>query len=90
MGVATIVALQRYDPDKFAFIVKPLLIQLGLMVVFPAFVTWAVLARLEAGWHKRLMTFATLVLLQSALDRMDWLPTKACRCSGTRACAFIS
>jgi hypothetical protein len=76
MGVATIVALERFDPDpdKFAFIVKPLLIQLGSMVVFPVFVTWAVLARRQALWHKRLMTFATFVLVQAALDRMYWLP----------------
>lgn len=76
MGVATIVALQRFDPDKFAFIVKPLLIQLGSIVVFPVFVTWAVLTRRQAAWHKRLMTFATFVLVQAALDRMHWLPNE--------------
>jgi hypothetical protein len=76
MGVATIVALQRFDPDEFGFIVKPLLIQLGTMVVFPVFVTWGVLARRHTDWHQRLMTFATFALIQAALDRMDWLPNE--------------
>ena len=74
MGVAVLGSLRRFDPDEFGFIVKPLLIELGTMVVFPVFVAGAVLARAQAGWHKRLMTFATLVLIQSALDRMQWLP----------------
>jgi hypothetical protein len=74
MGVATIVALQRFDPDRFAFLVQPLLIQLGTMVVFPVFVTWGVLARKQAAWHKRMMSFATFALVQAALDRMHWLP----------------
>ena len=76
MGVATIVALKRYDPDEMAFLVKPLLIQLGTMVVFPAFVISAVIARRHAGWHKRLMALATFVLVQAALDRMHWLPNE--------------
>lgn len=74
MGVATIGALQRFDPDALPFLVKPLLIQLGTMAVFPVFVACAVLARRHAGWHKRLMTLATFVLVQAALDRMHWLP----------------
>lgn len=76
MGVATVVALKRFDPDVFGFLVKPLLIQLAQMLMFAVFVAGAVLARRQAGWHKRLMTFATLALLQSALDRMDWLPNE--------------
>jgi hypothetical protein len=76
MGAVTIDALRRYDPNKFGFIVKPLLIQLGSLTVFPVFVTLAVLARRQAGWHKRLMTLATFVLIQAALDRMHWLPNE--------------
>jgi hypothetical protein len=76
MGTVTIVALQRFDPDKFGYLVLPLLIQLGTMAVFPVFVAWAMLARREAAWHKRLMTFATFVLVQAALDRMHWLPNE--------------
>ncbi len=71
MGVATVVALRRFDPDAFAFLVKPLLIQLGTMVVFPIFVGWAVLVRHRTGWHQRLMTFANFSLVQAALDRMQ-------------------
>lgn len=74
MGVATVTALQQYAPDEAPFLVKPLLIQLGTMVVFPVFFIGAVLARRRAGWHKRLMTLATFVLVQAALDRMHWLP----------------
>jgi hypothetical protein len=76
MGAATVGALARFDPNQFGFLVKPLLIQLGQMVLFTLFVAWAVLARRLAAWHKRLMTLATLVLLQSALDRMHWLPNE--------------
>lgn len=76
MGVATVTALQRFDPDRFAFLVKPLLIQLGIMAVFPIFVAGAVLARRHADWHKRLMTLATFALVQAALDRMHWLPNE--------------
>jgi hypothetical protein len=74
MGVATVTALLQYAPNEAPFLVKPLLIQLGTMVVFPIFFIGAVLARRQAGWHKRLMTLATFVLVQAALDRMHWLP----------------
>ncbi|MDP3738283.1 MAG: hypothetical protein Q8R02_12890 [Hyphomonadaceae bacterium] len=76
MGVVSIAALVRYDPAQYGFLIKPLLIQLGLMVAFPIFLTWGVLARRESSWHKRLMTFATLTLLQAAVDRMNWLPNE--------------
>ena len=74
MGVATVAALRHYAPDEAPFLVKPLLIQLGTLAVFPVFFVGAVLARRQAGWHKRLMTLATFVLVQAALDRMHWLP----------------
>jgi len=32
------------------------------------------LARANAGWHRRLMTLATLLLVQAGLDRMRWQP----------------
>ena len=74
MGVATVAALRHYAPDEAPFLVKPLLIQLGTLAVFPVFFVGAVLARRQADWHKRLMTLATFVLVQAALDRMHWLP----------------
>ena len=76
MGATQISALQRYDPEKFAFILQPMLIGFGQEVVFPVLVIWAVLARQQADWHKRLMTLATFVLMQAALDRMFWLPNE--------------
>jgi hypothetical protein len=74
MGAAQISALLRYDPDKFAFILRPMLIGVATLVMFPLFLTWAVCARRQTDWHKRLMTLAAFVLIQAALDRMPWLP----------------
>jgi len=76
MAVATVTALKRFDPDRFAFLVRPLLIQIGLLAVFPVFVIWGLAARRRSEWHKRLMTFATFSVVQAALDRMHWLPNE--------------
>lgn len=43
-------------------------------------------------WHKRLMTLATFVLVQAALDRMHWLPglgLPGFRESGVRGYALL-
>jgi hypothetical protein len=74
MGVATVVALRRFDPAEAAFLILPLLIQIGTMVLFAIFVIWAVLARANSGWHKRLLSLATFCLVQAALDRIQWIP----------------
>jgi hypothetical protein len=74
MSVATVMALQRFDPEQMGFLVQPLLIQLGSIAVFPIFVAWAVAMRRQPMWHKRLMALATMVLVQAALDRMHWMP----------------
>lgn len=62
--------------DHFLFDV--VLVQLLMILLFPLFVTWGILARRRPGTHKRLMIFATVVLLQAAIDRMHfgmrWLP----------------
>ena len=76
MAVATVTALRRFDPDRFGFLVLPLLIQLGSIVVFPIFVVWAIVLRRRTAWHMRLMAFATFAVLQAALDRMHWLPNE--------------
>lgn len=76
MTIVTVEALQRYSPDTFGFLVQPLLIQLGTMVVFPLFVAAAIFARRQPEWHKRLMMFATFSLVQPAFDRMHWLPNE--------------
>ena len=74
MFVATIVALRRNDPAGNEFMASVLLIQTGSAVVFPTFVAAGLLLRNDAGWHRRMMTFAALVLLQAAVDRMGWIP----------------
>jgi hypothetical protein len=74
MAVATVVALRRFDPQQMGFLVQPLLIQLGTIVVFPLLVIWAVVWRTRPEWHKRLMTLATFVCIQAAVDRYHWLP----------------
>ncbi len=68
MGVASVAQL-----SKFPFY-DTLLTQLYVMVLFALFFVWGVLARRDASSHKRLLMLATLVLLQAAVDRMDWLP----------------
>lgn len=76
MIVVTIVTLKRLDPGVYQFLIPPLLVQAGAIVVFPIFVGWAYFARRNAGWHKRMMTLATFVLVQASLDRMDLLPNQ--------------
>lgn len=75
MCVATVVALQRHAPaEENEFLASVLLIQIGTAVVFPLFVALGILFRADAGWHRRMMTLAALLLLQAAIDRMWWLP----------------
>ena len=44
--------------------------------MFPMFVFCGLCGRRNAGWHKRMMTFATFTLVQASLDRMDLLPNQ--------------
>lgn len=74
MAVVTVTALRRFDPEEYGFLVQPLLTQLGLLTIFPIFVAWGLAARRRPEWHKRLMTLATVSLVQAALDRIHWLP----------------
>jgi hypothetical protein len=76
MVVVTVVTLKRLDPTVYQFLVPPLLVQAGAIVMFPLFVGWGYAGRRNAGWHKRMMTFATFTLVQAALDRMDLLPNQ--------------
>lgn len=53
-----------------------LLEQMRLVVVFAVFVTWALVVRRQAPeTHKRLMLFATLMLMPAAFNRVPWLPS---------------
>jgi hypothetical protein len=51
-----------------------LLIELYGMMIFGLFFTWGILVRKNTAAHKRLVLLATLVLLQAAIDRIQWLP----------------
>jgi len=74
MIVATIVAFRRNEPESSDFMASVLLIQIGIAVVFPLLIAIGLLFRNDASWHRRMMTFAALVLLQAAIDRMAWIP----------------
>jgi hypothetical protein len=53
-----------------------LLEQIRELVLFPIFVTWALLVRkTDSETHRRLMLFATLLPLPAAIDRITWIPT---------------
>lgn len=77
MGMVTLLMLKRLDPTVYQFMIQPLIVQFSIMIMFPFFVLWGFLARREAGWHKRMLTFATFVLVQAALDRLGMLPNSA-------------
>ena len=74
MGIVTVNSLIRYKVEDFPWIYKILLVELLSLVVFPLFFVWGIRVRRNAGAHKRLLTLATLFLLQAAVDRMRWLP----------------
>ena len=53
-----------------------LLEQSKVVLLFPAFVIWALLVRKQdPETHERLIILATLLPLPAAFDRMTWLPT---------------
>jgi hypothetical protein len=52
-----------------------LLVQIRAIVLFPIFFVWALQARrTDPQMHKRMMLLATLMLLDAAIARMNWLP----------------
>jgi hypothetical protein len=52
-----------------------LLVQIRSIVLFPTFLIWALRTRrTDPEMHKRMMLLATLVLLDAAIARMNWLP----------------
>ena len=51
-----------------------MLFQLHIPVLFGLFFTWGILVRKNTPAHKRLLFLATLVLLQAAIGRIQWLP----------------
>lgn len=74
MGIASARALIGYQPPIGHFLFDVLIIQLYGMLLFGFFFTWGVIVRKNAHAHKRMLFFATLVLIQAAIDRIRWLP----------------
>lgn len=76
MLMATMTLVARFDPSltRRTGIYDLFAIQVVSMIWFSIFIAWGVLARGSADWHRRMMTFGTLALLQAAVDRMNWLP----------------
>lgn len=55
------------------FLLDVLLAQLGVIVLFPLFFVSAFLQRGKPEIHRRLMIFSAAILLQPAVDRMQWI-----------------
>lgn len=52
-----------------------LLLQIRGLILFPVFFIWAMLTRRrDPATHKRMILLSTLVMIDAALARMDWLP----------------
>lgn len=69
LGIASVGQLNRFNTYDI------LLVQLIVMMLFGLFFVCGVLVRRDPSSHKRFLTLATLVLLQAAVDRMNWLPS---------------
>lgn len=74
MGAVTASALIRDNPPEGDGQFNTLALILATMVLFGLFFTWGVLARKNAGNHKRLLLLAMLPLMSAGVDRIAWLP----------------
>jgi hypothetical protein len=74
MCTASIRARIAFPPPLNDFTWDIYLIEFSAMNMFGLFFTWGILARKKAAVHKRLLFFATMVLLQAAIDRTRFLP----------------
>ena len=74
MVVMTLRSLVIFDPQPGNFVYNILLLQTMIVLLFPLFFGWALLARRAPGWHKRLMVITALLPLQASIDRMFWMP----------------
>jgi len=69
----------EWPPQRY----NVLLLQVRDIALFPWFVGWGLWARRSSlGTHKRLMTIATVVLLDAAVVRIRWLPGVGSRTTG--------
>jgi len=74
MLAVTVTSMLRYQPELDSYLYDVLLVEFGLLLLFPVFAVWGFLARHRPEEHRRLMALATLVLVQAGLDRMHWQP----------------
>ena len=74
MGIAVVRPMIAFPPPQADGTWDILLIQLYGMALFGLFFTWGILVRKKAAAHKRLLFFATLVLMQAGIDRIGFLP----------------
>jgi hypothetical protein len=66
-----------------------LLLQLRSILLFPLFVIWALSVRRSSpATHKRFMIIATVVILDAALGRSDWLPGPEARHASFESIAY--
>ena len=75
IGIAIVHAKIAYSPpvgdaDAWGILSQ----QLYGFLLFGLLFTWGILARKNAGAHKRLLLLATVVLIQAAVDRIRFLP----------------
>jgi hypothetical protein len=75
IGVAIVHAKIAYSPpvgdaDAWGILSQ----QLYGFLLYGVLFTWGILARKNAGAHKRLLLLATVVLIQAAVDRIRFLP----------------
>ena len=62
---------REFPPGRY----NVLLLQIRAIVLFPLFAFWAFAARRhDLQFHKRLMMIATIVPLDAAIARTEWLP----------------
>jgi hypothetical protein len=47
------------------------------IALFGLFFTWGIIARRKPAIHKRLLFLSTLIILQPAIDRIQWLPLRS-------------
>jgi hypothetical protein len=77
LGAMTTV-VRYYDAVEVgqgAVVANILVLQLRFFIMFPIFVTWAMLARRrDPEMHKRMLIVASLIPLGAALGRMAWVP----------------
>jgi hypothetical protein len=74
MIVAMVAGHIRYQPALDSFLYDVLMVEIALIVLIAVSFTWGLLPGANAGWHRRLMTLATLLLAQAGLGRMRWQP----------------